>query len=165
MKKPQLRERILEVYQRGYLMSLGTQDAGGVWVSDVIYIWDQELNLYWMSDPDARHSRAIRESGAGAATITVSVPYTPDLGVQIAGTARELRGRRYDLAVKHFAKRKKAKPSKLPDVLQGDKWYQLTPTRIECIDEEYCGFEKRALVVSRPSFREVLDEKSHTNRT
>ncbi|MDO8425365.1 MAG: hypothetical protein Q7T01_02530 [bacterium] len=43
------------------------------------------------------------------------------------------------------AVREKAKPSKLLDVLQGDKWYQLTPTRIECIDEEYCGFKKRAL--------------------
>lgn len=54
-----IRNRVLEVLEQTYLMSLGIQDDGGVWVSDVIFIYDENLNIYWMSDPEARHSRAI----------------------------------------------------------------------------------------------------------
>ncbi|MBI5153532.1 MAG: hypothetical protein HZA36_03695, partial [Parcubacteria group bacterium] len=50
-----IRELVMGVLDRGHLMSLATVDAGGVWVSDVIYIHDEELNLYWMSDTEVRH--------------------------------------------------------------------------------------------------------------
>ena len=50
-----IKRLIKEVLEKGYLMSLGTVDEGGVWVSDVIYVFDDEFNLYWISDPDTRH--------------------------------------------------------------------------------------------------------------
>lgn len=39
------RDLIKEVLEKGYLMSLATEDDGGVWVSDVIYIYDEKFNI------------------------------------------------------------------------------------------------------------------------
>lgn len=143
-----LRSRVCEVRDRGHFMHLGTSDDHGPWVCTLIYIHDGDLKIYWMSDPDCRHSKAIAMNSNVAAVITVSEPHTPNLGIQIAGTAKKLRGRHYDLAVRHFMKRGKAPPSKVLDVLQGDCWYELTPTSIDLIDEENFGFEKQRLTNS-----------------
>ena len=142
-----LRSRIREVLDRGYFMHLGTADSAGPWVCTLIYIHDDDLRLFWMSDPDVRHSKAIAAQPEVAVAITVSEPHAPNLGVQVSGTATMLRGRRYDLAVKHFVKRRKAPPSKIMDVLQGDKWYMLTPTAFDLIDEENFGFDKQRLTL------------------
>lgn len=139
------RSRIREVLNRGYFMHLGITDDHGPWVCTLIYIHDDDFKIYWMSDPDVRHSRAIVAQPQVAAAITVSEPHTPNLGIQITGTAKKLRGRHYDLAVKHFVKRGKALPSKVLDVLQGDCWYEFTPTAIDLIDEEHFGFAKQTL--------------------
>lgn len=53
-------------------MSLAVQDNGGLWVSDVVYVFDDNFNIYWMSDPDVRHSKAILVNLQVAGTITVS---------------------------------------------------------------------------------------------
>lgn len=34
-----------------YVMSLGTADEGGAWVADLIYVADEDFNLYWISFP------------------------------------------------------------------------------------------------------------------
>jgi uncharacterized protein YhbP (UPF0306 family) len=138
-----LKNLILEVLEKGYLMSLGTVDSGGAWVADVIYIHDDDLNIYWMSDPDVRHSKAVFENPRVAATITVNLPEEDNLGIQVAGTAEKIDGARFDLAKKHFAKRRKPEPREADDVLQGHSWYRLRPEKIELINEALFGFNKK----------------------
>lgn len=140
-----LKKLIQEVLEKGYLMSLATVDSGGVWVSDVIYIFDENLNIYWMSDPEARHSQAIIKNPQVAGTITVSGQGEDNLGIQFEGIAKKIEGSRYDLDVKHFAKRKKPQPAEMEDVLQGGSWYMVKPQRIELICERLFGFEKQKL--------------------
>lgn len=140
-----LRDLVREVLEKGYLMSLGTADGGGAWVADVIYIFDDDLNMYWMSDPETRHSAAIHKSGVAAGTITVSGQGEDNAGIQFAGFAEKIEGDRYDLAVKHYAKRKKPAPAEDDDVLQGDSWYVLKPSKIELIYEQLFGFDKQVL--------------------
>jgi len=142
-----IEELIKEVLEKGYLMSLGTVDGAGVWVSDVIYIFDDDLHLYWMSDPDVRHSKAIGQNPMVAGTITVSGPREPNIGIQFFGRAQKIEGARYDLAKKHYQKRQKPAPKETDDVLQGDAWYQLTPSLIELIYEPLFGFEKKKLTL------------------
>lgn len=137
-----IKELIKEVLDNGYLMSLGTLDSGGVWVCDVIYIYDNDLNIYWMSDPEARHSKALIKNKV-AGTITVSGQGENNLGIQFEGIANKIKGDRYDLVKKHFLKRKKKIPNE--DVLQGDSWYVLKTKKIELINEKYFGFEKKKL--------------------
>src|SRR3989344_360336 len=140
-----IRELIKEVLEKGYLMSLGTVDDGGVWVADVIYVHDAELNIYWMSDSEVRHSQAILKNKQVAGTITISGPGEDNLGIQFAGVAEKIDGPRWDLAKKHFAKRNKPEPAEADDVLQGDSWYIFKPTKIELTHEKLFGFDKQKL--------------------
>ncbi|WKZ25150.1 MAG: pyridoxamine 5'-phosphate oxidase family protein [Patescibacteria group bacterium] len=138
-----IKQLIQEVLEKGYLMSLAIVDTGGVWVADVVYIHDDELNIYWMSDPDSRHSLAILGNNRVAATITANSQGEDNLGIQFDGVAEKLDGDRHDLAIKHFAKRKKPEPSSDEDILQGDSWYMLKPKNIDLIYEKLYGFKKQ----------------------
>ncbi len=139
-----IKDSIRDVLEKGYLISLGTVDDGGVWVSEVIYVNDDDLNIYWISDPNVRHSKAIVTNKKVAGTITVSnESKTPGLGIQIEGNAEKIEGARVDLLVKHFMKRGKIAPEKVADFLDGDSWYVLKPTKIQLIDEKNFGFKKQ----------------------
>lgn len=145
MESSEIKNLIHEVLGKGYLMSLGTMDDGGVWVCDVIYIFDDALNIYWMSKGFRRHSKAIEKNPKVAGTITISAQGEDNLGVQFAGTAERIEGTRYDLAKKHYAKRRKPEPKENDDVLDGGYWYVLKPNKIELICERLYGFEKQKL--------------------
>lgn len=136
---------IHNVLQKASIMSLATVDDGGVWVADVIYVHDNDFTLYWMSDPNVRHSRAIDKNPEVAVTITLEGDGKNNLGLQIAGRAEKIEGHRYDLAVKHCRKRQKPEPKESEDVLRGDSWYQLKPQIIELIHEKFYGEEKQQL--------------------
>lgn len=86
-----LKEQIIEVLQQGHVLSLGTLDNQGVWVADVIYVHDDELNIYWMSYESTRHSKAIEINQKVAGTITVREK-EDDLGLQIEGIAQPITG-------------------------------------------------------------------------
>ena len=140
-----IRTLVVDVLGRGYLMSLGTLDDGGVWVADVIYVFNEDLSIYWMSDSATRHSKAIVTHPRVAGTITVSGKGENNLGIQLEGVAQKIDGARYDLARKHYAKRNKPEPAESLDVLDGDSWYMLKPTKIELICEEHFGFKKQTI--------------------
>ena len=133
---------MLEVLANTRLMSLATQDGEGVWVADVIFIYDDDFTIYWMSERDTRHSRAVERNSSVAATITASNKKNEsNFGIQLEGRAKKIDGTRYDLAVKHRMKLGHPTPSETEDVLDGDSWYSLTPSRIRLIDEEHFGFD------------------------
>ena len=143
-----IRTRVIDVLNTTHLMSLGTCDKDGVWVADVIFLFDEELNIYWLSSPDCRHSRAILENNMVAATITNSTKKKElNFGIQLAGKAERLEEIRFDLIMKHWAKRNHKIPdiSKALEVLDGDCWYKLIPTKIELIDEKNFGFNRQSL--------------------
>jgi uncharacterized protein len=138
--------RVTDVLTATHLMSLATRDADGLWAADVIFVHDDTLTLYWMSDPNARHSRAIDANGEAAGTITASTVHgVPNLGLQFAGHAQRVDGFRLDLAAKHYAKRGRVLPMAHEDVLQGRVWYRLIPVTLKLIDEERWGYEARVV--------------------
>lgn len=125
-----------------YLMSLATIDDSGPWVSDVVYVNDNDFNIYWLSKPDTRHSKAIREFNNVAASVTYSNMQGEDnIGLQISGRAKELNENNVELAKLHLKKRKKTEdPNKILDL--GQKWYKLEPGFIDIIYEPLWGFKK-----------------------
>lgn len=142
-----LRERVKEVLAKTHLMSLATWDEDGVWVADVIFIYDDNFTFYWMSDPACRHSQAILKNGQVAGTITASADSNiPNFGIQFSGAAQKIEGPRYDLAVKHHTKRGRPAPAESDDVLHGDSWYQLTSTKLHLIDEANFGYQAQEVV-------------------
>ncbi len=147
MKKsvPEIVALIKEVLEKSYLMSLATVDDGGVWVSDVIYVFDDNLNIYWMSDPGVRHSQAILKNPHVSGTITTSGPKEKNLGIQFNGIGTKIEGPRWDLAKLHYAKRDKEAPAEGEDVLHGDSWYMIKPKFIQLTNEKLFGFDKQSL--------------------
>ena len=138
---------IMEVLEKSFLMSLGVQDEGGVWVSDVLCLNDDAMNVYWLSDPDTRHSKAIATNPRVAGTITVSGMNRGEnsLGIQFEGMAEKIDGPRFDLAQKFMAKLGAPSPKETDDVTKGDSWYKLTPSRIDYINRDKFGFEKKTI--------------------
>lgn len=142
----EFQKRVSETLSKGHLMSLATVDASGPWVSDVIYVYDDAFNLYWISDPVTRHSKAILNNPNVALTITVSnKSKEPNEGLQISGVAEKLEGNQYELAKLHWAKRSKPPPNENEDYLEGESWYKLTPKLIDIISEPLWGFDKRSV--------------------
>lgn len=139
-----LKERALEVLQKGHLMSLGTLDSEGVWVADLVYVFDEDLNLYWISSAETRHSKAILGDSRVAATVTVGGRSgEPNFCLQISGRGEKIDGPRYHLALKDAKKRNKPEPKPEDDILRGRSWYKLTSERIELIDEENFGYKRQ----------------------
>ncbi len=127
-------------------MSLATMDEGGLWVADVVFVFDENFNVYWMSDPEVRHSKAIFKNTQVAGSITISnKSKEPNLGIQFSGKAEKIDGARHDLAVKHLTKRGYPEPKETDDVLRGDSWYVLRPIKIDLVDEENYGYDKKSL--------------------
>lgn len=145
MSSDEVKKRIFEVLEKGYLMSLGTCDDGGVWVADVTYIHDKELNIYWKSFPTVRHSRALLQNNKVAGTITINGPTEDDFGIQLEGIAQKIEEERYDLSVEYFSKKNREKPPPTEDTLHGRSWYILKPHIIQLIDKKNLGIEKATL--------------------
>ncbi len=133
-------------------MSLATVDDAGVWVADVIFIFDENWNIYWLSAPDTRHSQAILKNNKVAGTITLSTKKNePNFGIQFEGKAERLEGIQFSLLVKHWAKRGHPAPemSQALKLLDGDCWYKLLPTNIGLIDEENFGFDRQVVEANK----------------
>jgi len=74
--------------------------------------------------------------------ITVSGHGESNLGIQFEGVAEKIEEPRHDLAKKHYTKRLKPESKETDDILQGDSWYVLRPSKIELINEKLFGFKK-----------------------
>lgn len=143
-----IKELITKILQDGYLMSLATVNDDAPWVSDVIYVYDDKLNLYWLSEVNARHSKSITNNSKVSATITVSGRGEPNVGIQLEGNAEKIEGDIFEMAIKHRLKRNKSAPEKEGDILgPSESWYILKPTKIELIYEPLFGFEKKQLLI------------------
>ena len=137
----ELAKRVLE---QGYLISLGIVDEQGPWVADVIYAFDDDFNIYWMSTSDRRHSIAIAANSnvAGAITVTTGSGIS-DFGIQLSGVAEELEAVPRDVVLRYFQKGNKPEPAVDFVVFEDHQWYVLRPTRIELIDQEHFGYDRQ----------------------
>lgn len=133
------------VLDRGYLLSLGIVDDDGPWVADVIYIFDDDFNLYWMSTPKRRHSKAIDggHNRVAAAIAVTQGPEMPDEGLQISGVAERLDEPSLELLKLWMKKKKEPVTTAIGAVLTGHVWYKLVPDRIELIYQEKFEYNRQ----------------------
>lgn len=141
-----LEKIVNDILIQGYLMSLGTADESGPWVSDVLYVFDN-MDIYWLSSANTRHSKAVESNGKASATITLTGKLgDEEKGLQIEGKAEKVEGDILEIAKKHRLKRGKPAPEKEGEILEGNEsWYKLTPTKIEIINAPLWGFAKKSL--------------------
>jgi uncharacterized protein YhbP (UPF0306 family) len=73
-------------------MSLATVKENKPWVCEVHFAYDDELNLYWRSSPDRRHSKELENNPNVAGNIVATFDLETGCGgaIYFEGTARRL---------------------------------------------------------------------------
>jgi nitroimidazol reductase NimA-like FMN-containing flavoprotein (pyridoxamine 5'-phosphate oxidase superfamily) len=90
MKEATPQDRARSLIERNSLLTLATVDGHGrPWVTPVFYSLDDEYQVYWVSDVEARHSTNVRDTAAVAIVIHDEVDGQTD-AVYIEATAVEL---------------------------------------------------------------------------
>jgi nitroimidazol reductase NimA-like FMN-containing flavoprotein (pyridoxamine 5'-phosphate oxidase superfamily) len=90
MSEPTSHDRARSLIERNSLLTIATVDGQGrPWVSPVFYSLDDDYQIYWVSDVEARHSANVRDTAAVAIVIHDVVDGQTD-AVYIEGTAVEL---------------------------------------------------------------------------
>jgi uncharacterized protein YhbP (UPF0306 family) len=145
MTNEELKGLAAKVLEDAYVMSLGTVDEGGVWVADVIHVHDEDLSLYWLSLPKARHSQAIEGNPKVACSVTAAWATDQERALQIEGVASRVEGNLPALEKRLDAKRGYADAEEGDALDGGHCWYVLRPTKVELIDSALFGFKKQAI--------------------
>lgn len=119
-------------------MQLATVANGKPWVASVYFVADNELNVYWLSWPERRHSREIAANVNVAATVAIKSD-SPVIGVQLEGEAYEI----IDSAIvadvmKRYITKYDAGKEFVTNFQKGinhHKLYKLVPSTIQLFDE------------------------------
>ncbi len=111
---------------------------GRAHVNTAYFAWSGELDLVWLSDSHARHSRNVRANGTVAIAVFDSnqIWGKPDRGIQLFGSARELPAKAAREAERIYAER-------FPECGQSDfelyRLYRFRPRRLKLFDERALG--------------------------
>ena len=111
----------------------------------MIYVHDDDFNLYWMSQPTRRHSKAIDggQSQVAAAIAVTQRPDQPDEGLQMSGVASRVEFTSSDLLQQWMKKKAKVYTPNMGVVLEDHVWYKLAPDRIELIYQKLFEYNRQ----------------------
>jgi uncharacterized protein YhbP (UPF0306 family) len=84
----ELSEQIRGYLNQAQVMQLATAVNNQPWVISVHFAADEQLNLYWLSNPSRRHSQEIDKNPKTAATIPIKFPENPVIGLTVEGNAQ-----------------------------------------------------------------------------
>lgn len=128
-----LEKSVREYLKTNNVMQLATSKDDKPWACNVHFYADADLNVYWVSTPDRRHSLDIKANPNVAAVIKIH-ENTPEenyvIGLSLEGTA-ELLGSSVSPEIIDGYCKKHAKDPKVNADLKADKapfkFYKITP--------------------------------------
>lgn len=86
-----LNQLIREYLQEAKIMQIATKINEQPWVCSVWYASDDQMNIYWMSATNRRHSKELEKNPKVGATISLQIPSNESpRGVQLQGIAQKL---------------------------------------------------------------------------
>ena len=108
---------------------------GKAYVNTAYFGWSDELQIVWLSHPDAQHSRNIDANSSAAIAVFDSTQTwgNPDRGLQLFGTAHAARDRGAETI---YAQRF---PDYRHDEFSAYRLYALRPRRVKLFDERALG--------------------------
>jgi uncharacterized protein YhbP (UPF0306 family) len=118
-----------------FVMQLATSKGNQPWACNVHFLADDDLNLYWMSVSNCRHSEDIAANPRVAVAIAVQVDM-PLIGVQIEGDAEQLEFADHKELLHKYAARHN-RDGFVEKALSGEvpfKLYRLTPRLVAIFD-------------------------------
>jgi uncharacterized protein YhbP (UPF0306 family) len=107
-------------------------------ITTAYFAWDHEFDIFWLSDPAARHSRNIRARPNTAIAVYDShqVWGKPDRGIQLFGSARQLPMNETAHAESVYAARF---PGYATPDLRSYRFYRFGTDRLKVFDEPVLG--------------------------
>jgi nitroimidazol reductase NimA-like FMN-containing flavoprotein (pyridoxamine 5'-phosphate oxidase superfamily) len=139
-----LKSLVHEVLRDGFAVNLGVSDASGPWVAPVVYVFDDDFDLYWISIADCQHSRAIAEDPHVAAVVIATHDTDKERALQMSGRAMRVEGAMFELEQRLQAKRGMPAPQSPGDILtDGYEWYRFTPDRFEITYNTLFGYDRQ----------------------
>lgn len=119
-------------------MQLATVRAGRPWVATVYFVTDDDMNVYWLSWPERRHSVDLAGQSDVAAAVAVKTDQ-PVIGVQLAGQASEVADPETVKRIMQLYVAKYGQGENFYDVFMTGKnrhrLYKLAPNEIALFDE------------------------------
>jgi uncharacterized protein YhbP (UPF0306 family) len=112
--------------------------SGRAHVNTAYFAWNRDLDIVWLSHPEAAHSRNLRAGGTAAIAVYDSSQTWGgfDRGIQLFGSARQAAGGRARLAAQLYAER-------FPDADSSGRgayrFYVFRPRRLKIFDERALG--------------------------
>jgi uncharacterized protein len=87
----ELRQLIEEYLEQARMMQIATSIDNQPWACTVYFAYDEDLTLYWISQPSRRHSQElIKNSKVAGAIVSPHTPGDNVRGLQFQGTAQKL---------------------------------------------------------------------------
>ena len=122
-------------------MQLATSVNNQPWACTVHFASDHDLNLYWTSKPDRRHSQEIAQNS----NVSVTIPIEDNqkdgyvIGLSFAGKAEILKGKDEELA-HNLSVKKLNRPANRLAAIRNDEdphqYYRLKPSLIVLFDSK-----------------------------
>lgn len=84
-----IRKIISDLLYKGRLMQIASTSHNKPWICTVYYVADDQLNLYWLSHPDRRHSRELLANPDAAIAVAIK-PDRPVIGLQAEGKVEQI---------------------------------------------------------------------------
>jgi uncharacterized protein YhbP (UPF0306 family) len=126
--------------QTARVMQLATCVNNQPWVCNIHFASDDDLNLYWVSDPTRRHSQEIVQNPKAAVTIKIHED-TPDepyvIGISLEGQATLLNDEETKKVANLYISKLNKAPTLLQEILEGKnvrKFYRLKPSKLVIFD-------------------------------
>jgi uncharacterized protein YhbP (UPF0306 family) len=105
---PDVKQLIVDYLKEATLMQLATSVNAQPWVCNVWFAADEELNIYWLSIKDRRHSKEVLQNNKVAGTVALPIfkPVDKPRCVQFQGVASVLTDQKdIDKAISVYADR------------------------------------------------------------
>lgn len=131
---------IKEYLEKARLMQVVTAKDNQPWACSVYFAFDDDLNLFWISTPERRHSKEIENNEKVAGTIVLSHTLGDKVrGLQFQGIAKRLTSKEeMQEGMNVYAKRMGMGEEKHTAILEGKNPhvpYKITPTLFVLFDE------------------------------
>lgn len=124
------------------IMQLATSLNNQPWVCTVHFITDNDLNFYWASTLDRRHSKEIKDNSKAALTVMVH-ENTPEenyvIGISVEGEVELLGGDIDDVIGQKYVDHHDKGSNLVSEIREGKnphKFYRLKPSKIVLFDNK-----------------------------
>ena len=134
--KEELKTYILEYLSKNRRMTLATSEDNVPWAATVMFAYDNDFNIYFISVPDSRKTKNLKANPRVSVVINEYTPragYT--IGLQIEGKAIMLNKERDRRELEIFCQRF----DWADDFLHDHELYKIVPEKIYYLDDEKFG--------------------------